>query len=229
MGDERGVTAVEWGLLVAVIAVVCLGALKLLGDSSSESFDEVAVATGSSGGSSSGGGGGGSGGGGSSGGGGGGGGSPTSTTSPSTSTTAAPTTTTVAPTTTTSAPATTTTTLPPLGPGYPSTSGFAAADVQTSGGSWRAETSLVIRAEDGTPLPGTTATVRIWRRERRGNGWRWESSTVQVTTGANGAVDLDSGSWPRWGGDRVSQVHFELLGTNHPDWDGEEHSVSANL
>jgi pilus assembly protein Flp/PilA len=42
--DERGATAVEYGLMVALIAVVIIAAVTLLGQNLSDIFDEVANA-----------------------------------------------------------------------------------------------------------------------------------------------------------------------------------------
>jgi pilus assembly protein Flp/PilA len=42
--EERGATAVEYGLMVALIAVVIIAAVTLLGQNLSEIFDEVATA-----------------------------------------------------------------------------------------------------------------------------------------------------------------------------------------
>ena len=39
--DEEGATAVEYGLMVALIAVVIIGAVTLLGTSTSDKFTEV--------------------------------------------------------------------------------------------------------------------------------------------------------------------------------------------
>ena len=39
--DERGATAVEYGLMVALIAVVIIGAVTILGTSLSTKFTEV--------------------------------------------------------------------------------------------------------------------------------------------------------------------------------------------
>jgi pilus assembly protein Flp/PilA len=39
--DDRGASLVEYALLVALIAIVCVAAMTLLGDSSSSKFDEV--------------------------------------------------------------------------------------------------------------------------------------------------------------------------------------------
>jgi pilus assembly protein Flp/PilA len=38
---ERGASLVEYALLVALIAVVCIGALQLLGNEASEGFSNV--------------------------------------------------------------------------------------------------------------------------------------------------------------------------------------------
>jgi pilus assembly protein Flp/PilA len=40
--DERGATAVEYGIMVALIAVVIIVAVALLGDNLSALFDDVA-------------------------------------------------------------------------------------------------------------------------------------------------------------------------------------------
>ncbi len=39
--DERGATLVEYALLVALIAVVCIAAISALGDSASAKFSQV--------------------------------------------------------------------------------------------------------------------------------------------------------------------------------------------
>ena len=41
--DERGATAVEYGLMVALIAVVILGAVQLLGQNLSSMFNTIAT------------------------------------------------------------------------------------------------------------------------------------------------------------------------------------------
>ena len=41
-GSERGASLVEYALLVALIAVVCIGAITLLGKNSSSKFSTVA-------------------------------------------------------------------------------------------------------------------------------------------------------------------------------------------
>jgi pilus assembly protein Flp/PilA len=40
--DERGASLVEYALLVALIAIVCLAAITLLGGNASEKFDSTA-------------------------------------------------------------------------------------------------------------------------------------------------------------------------------------------
>ena len=44
--DERGASLVEYALLVALIAVVCIAAVTALGQSASEKFSEVASSLG---------------------------------------------------------------------------------------------------------------------------------------------------------------------------------------
>ena len=40
--DERGATAVEYGLMVALIAIVIIGAVTLLGGNLRDLFDDIA-------------------------------------------------------------------------------------------------------------------------------------------------------------------------------------------
>ena len=47
MDDERGASLVEYALLVALIAVVCIAAVTALGSAASENFNEVATEIGS--------------------------------------------------------------------------------------------------------------------------------------------------------------------------------------
>jgi pilus assembly protein Flp/PilA len=42
VGDDRGASLVEYALLVALIAVVCIAAITLLGNNASTKFDSVA-------------------------------------------------------------------------------------------------------------------------------------------------------------------------------------------
>jgi pilus assembly protein Flp/PilA len=44
--DERGASLVEYALLVALIAVVCIAAITLLGNNASTKFDSVAQSIG---------------------------------------------------------------------------------------------------------------------------------------------------------------------------------------
>ncbi|CAN5905808.1 hypothetical protein BH23ACT2_BH23ACT2_26630 [soil metagenome] len=48
--DERGASLVEYALLVALIAVVCIGAITVLGGSANDQFDEVGTKLGGAGG-----------------------------------------------------------------------------------------------------------------------------------------------------------------------------------
>lgn len=43
--NDRGASLVEYGLLVALIAVICIAAVKLLGQNVSTSFSQIASAT----------------------------------------------------------------------------------------------------------------------------------------------------------------------------------------
>lgn len=45
--DEEGATAIEYGLIAALIAVVIIGAVTLLGTNLSNTFETIATATGS--------------------------------------------------------------------------------------------------------------------------------------------------------------------------------------
>jgi len=49
MRDEEGATAVEYGLMVALIAAVIIGAVTLLGNNLSTKFNDVAVDVGAAG------------------------------------------------------------------------------------------------------------------------------------------------------------------------------------
>ena len=42
--DDRGATAVEYGLMVALIAVVCIGAVTLVGTNAQAMFNAIAAA-----------------------------------------------------------------------------------------------------------------------------------------------------------------------------------------
>jgi pilus assembly protein Flp/PilA len=42
LADDKGASLVEYALLVALIAVVCIAAITLLGDNASEKFESVA-------------------------------------------------------------------------------------------------------------------------------------------------------------------------------------------
>jgi pilus assembly protein Flp/PilA len=42
IGEERGVTAIEYGLIAALVAVVCIVAWSLLGTNLSTTFNNVA-------------------------------------------------------------------------------------------------------------------------------------------------------------------------------------------
>jgi pilus assembly protein Flp/PilA len=48
INDEDGATAVEYGLLVALIAVAIIGAVKVLGNNLSNTFNNVANSVGGS-------------------------------------------------------------------------------------------------------------------------------------------------------------------------------------
>jgi len=47
LGDERGASLVEYALLVALIAVICIVAIAFLGQSASNKFSTVGSAVGS--------------------------------------------------------------------------------------------------------------------------------------------------------------------------------------
>ena len=42
--DEKGATAIEYGLIAALIAVACITALTTLGENTAETFDEISDA-----------------------------------------------------------------------------------------------------------------------------------------------------------------------------------------
>ena len=45
--NERGASLVEYGLLVALIAVICIAAIRLLGTNVSTNFSQIASGVGS--------------------------------------------------------------------------------------------------------------------------------------------------------------------------------------
>ena len=47
--SERGAALVEYALLVALIAVVCIAAIQILGDNAKETFSEVGSKVGAAG------------------------------------------------------------------------------------------------------------------------------------------------------------------------------------
>jgi pilus assembly protein Flp/PilA len=49
VADERGASLVEYALLVALIAVVCIAAITLLGNSASTKFSDVGGSIGAAG------------------------------------------------------------------------------------------------------------------------------------------------------------------------------------
>ncbi|MEM6602412.1 MAG: Flp family type IVb pilin [Pseudomonadota bacterium] len=44
LNDESGATAIEYGLIAALIAVVCIGAFTAVGENLEERFDDIADA-----------------------------------------------------------------------------------------------------------------------------------------------------------------------------------------
>lgn len=237
MHDQRGATLAEYALLVGLVALVCLGAITLLGLRSKDTVEEVSAQVdrgeappADGGGGGGGGGGSGDGGGGSSGDGGGGSsgdGATTTTPSPTTTTTTAP------PTTTTTPPAATTSTTtaaaPVPGSGYPDESGFAEASPVVDGLEWRVETGLVLWSQDGTPLRDTEATVEIWRHVLTRYGWRWARSLVPVTTGSDGTTPFTTPGYPGWGSNAVDRVVVRIVSVDDPAWDGSVGDLDVSI
>lgn len=231
MHDQRGATLAEYALLVGLVALVCLGAITVLGLRSKDTVEEVSAQvdrgeTPPGGGNGAGDGDGGiddgGGGGGIDDGGGAQGGTTTTSTTAATTTTSTPTTTTTQPLTTTTADPSTPTTAPLPAPGedYPTESGFADPDLVVEGLDWRVETGLVLWADDGTPLRDTDATVEIWRHVLTRYGWRWARSVVPVTTGADGTAPFSTPDYPGWGSGEVDRVVIRIVSVDDPSWDG---------
>ena len=68
-------------------------------------------------------------------------------------------------------------------------------------------------------------------RERNGNTWEWEDDDVILTTNANGTVAFMSGSYPRSGNSRVSDIEFVIVSVTLPNglaWDGDETTIHAD-
>ena len=236
---SRGVSTVEYALLLALVSVVCIVAVQTLGNASNESVETTAsaldgaeAADTESGDGGDGGDDGGSGGGPSTPSGSG-DGTPTPPSTTSTTAAAAPTTTstTAAPTTTTSTTAapTTTTTAPPLTGG----GGFTDPEVYSFGSSlWTVQTVLTVQDSGGAPVAGADVTVTVRSYTRVGTySWDWLEDDVEASTGANGTVTIadwfkrSSGTW------QVAEVEIVLTDLELPggmEWDGEHASVSAD-
>lgn len=235
MHDQRGATLAEYALLVGLVALVCLGAITLLGLRSKDTVEEVSAQVDGGEappGDDDGGGGGGSsddgGGGGSSGDGGGSTGDGVTTTTTTTPTTTKPPPTT---TTTTTPGATTSTTVsaPLPGSDYPTESGFAEGTPVVDGLEWRVETGVVLWSQDGTPLRDTDATVEIWRHVLTRYGWRWVRSLVPVTTGSDGTAPFTTPEYPGWGSNAVDRVVVRIVSVDDPSWDGSIGELDVSI
>jgi Flp pilus assembly pilin Flp len=209
---DRGASMAEYALLVGLIAIVALTAVSRLGDSSSGKLSEVADKVDShplDQGSNPG---------------------PTPTVpTPSVPVTPTSTTTTTIPTATTSTTTTTTTTIPTLDPAYPSTSGFTPPAIDDRGQTWSVSSGLVLRRTDGRTLSGTTATVRVWRKQMLGSYSYWLNETVTVTTRGDGTVNVVTDAFTATGSYRISEIRLELISVDHASWDGVTSSVTATL
>lgn len=175
-GDERGAGIIEYALITALIALMSFSAVTLLGEETSDTFDEVSealdTAPGGSGGTIAMGSGGGDDSDGP--------GATTSTTAPAATTTSAPaTTTTTAPaTTTTTAPATTTTTAP-------ATTTTTAAPTGGSGGGTTAGSHPTAQSTE------TESSFYWWNADKHGGEGAWTASTTyQNTTNRHQYLDL---------------------------------------
>lgn len=243
MHDQRGATLAEYALLVGLVALVCLGAITVLGLRSKDTVEEVSAQVDRGerppgDGDGGGGGGGGRGGGTADGGSGGDGGTgdssgdgvTTTTTTTTTSTTTTTTTTAPPPTTTTPGATTSTTVDAPLpGSDYPLESGFADATRVVDGLDWRVETGMVLWSQDGTPLRDTDATVEIWRHVLTRYGWRWARSLVPVTTGSDGTVPFTTPEYPGWGSNAVDRVVVRIVSVDDPAWDGSIGTLDVSI
>jgi hypothetical protein len=100
-------------------------------------------------------------------------------------------------------------------------SGFGPAEIVRSGGSWRAETDLVVSNAQGRPLAGVTATVEVARHERGlfSWSWTWRTTTVQVVTGTDGVVRVASATFPDSGWGSVDDLVFTLTAVSDQAWD----------
>jgi Flp pilus assembly pilin Flp len=212
---ERGASLIEYALLVGAITVVLIGAVKVVGNHSSESTAAAATAMSTPSGAGNPapeGGGDGDGGGGS----GGGGGAATTTT------------TSTAPTPTTSPP--TPTTAPEPEPTSGSV-GLEDVTVARSGSNWTAETTVSIVDDTGQPVAGATVEVTVRYRERQWYGYEWQEESVQVETGADGTADLGAGPYKRSGSGSVDEIEFVVESAQLPDdleWDQAVQTVGAD-
>lgn len=195
---DRGASVAEYALLVALISVVAIGAIKALGDSSSDGFTDAASGIGED---SEGAGphpgpppsvpDGGSGGGpgddggdlGGSGGSGGSGGTTTTTAPPAT-----------VPPTTTPAPTTSTTTPPASG-----SSGWSGAKATPNGNKWNSQATVKIFGTNGEPLTGVNAGVqiRVVQVYRTWDGKLAEQSWTDQATLVNGEATFSNNALAR--------------------------------
>lgn len=224
--SERGVTLVEYALVVAVFALPTIGAIQFTQNEAKDQFqeiganvgrvDETTTTTEPDGGTST--------------------TSTTTTTAPTTTTstttsttttsttTVKPTTTTTSTTTTTTAKPTTTTTVKPT----TSAGTFGKVTTVDNGSTWTASTTVTIRDNQGAVVKGAKVTVLI---RTKVNG-KWSERSVEVTTDASGNATITADKLDNSGKSKsqVTDVEFVLndISASGLNWDKKTVTVSAS-
>ncbi len=217
--DDTGANVVEYILLISFVALIVLGAVKVLGHTTSSKFEDAASVVGGgtvpttlvtsaadgSGGGGSGGPGGGVG-------------------------ASSPTTTVAGSTTTTTIPAPTTTVPPTTVPSATKVAAaFASPTATKSGSDWNASANTAVTDDLGHPVAGAVVTVTVREyTEGHHRKYSWVTSTQHVTTGYDGTVSVFAGPYKRHGAGRVSRIELVVKGVTLPSglpWDGTAASV----
>ncbi len=153
----------------------------------------------------------------------------TSTPTSSTTTTAPTTTTSTTTSTTTTTTSTTTTTAPPAAEATAAMSTPSAVTFWW-GRFWAASTTLTLADAADQPVAGAEVEVAIRYKRVDGKGRvSWTEETVVLTTASDGSVEVESSLQRRKGGKKVTRIKFELTGMTHDSysWDGADTSVTA--
>lgn len=207
---ERGVTLVEYGLLIAAFALASLAGIDAVRTSASSAFAAQAAEMSDppAGGSN---------------------GAP----GPTTSTTApAPTTTASTTTTTTTTSTTTTTTTPPTTTTVPratrSTAAWGSGTSTRDGNRWSASAQLTVTDDLGRPVSGAAVTLLVEYRTAAGT---WQAADeVDGTTSSSGTLQVGSSDLRRTGQQAVSAIRYTVVEVDagRLSWNGDRASVTLS-